>query len=232
MSPTFDLKWAQTMDGQLCDDRDLSQWITGAEELKETHRLRAGYDAVVVGAETFLKDRCQLTVRHVELAAGETQPIRIIIDGRSQVLSRIEREDGHGLREALADGPRKTLILSSRATTVDLGENVTFLPADLDFSQDPEVFRARLFSALAEGSRLLRKPLQKFLVEGGPRLLTVFLKKKIYSQVFISIAPIFTGGQKHRIFLGEDLSSKLQLQVKEMKTLGADRLFVLERAEL
>jgi hypothetical protein len=70
----FDLKWAQTLDGQLSDDFHVSKWISSKEERVETHRLRRDYDAVLVGATTFIKDLCKLTVRDCETEAHEKQP--------------------------------------------------------------------------------------------------------------------------------------------------------------
>ena len=93
------LKWAQTLDGQLADDDDQSQWISGPEERRYTHSVRARHDGIVVGAQTFLKDLCQLTVREAPLLG--VQPVRIILDPRGRV------------REALA-GDRK--IVAARDT--------------------------------------------------------------------------------------------------------------------
>lgn len=37
------LKWAQTIDGQLADDSDQSQWISGIEERSYTYRVSSGF---------------------------------------------------------------------------------------------------------------------------------------------------------------------------------------------
>src|SRR4051812_23200542 len=99
--PAVTLKWAQTLDGQLADDRDQSQWISGLEERKYTHQLRARHEAILVGAQTFLKDCCQLTVRGVSLRGP--QPARVIMDPRGRLLEAISCD--RQLMSILESGP-------------------------------------------------------------------------------------------------------------------------------
>ena len=53
-----------------------SKWISSIESRKYVHRLRANYDAVLVGYGTALKDNPNLTVRFAE----GRNPKRIVID--------------------------------------------------------------------------------------------------------------------------------------------------------
>ena len=57
--------------------------ITRRFYVVETHRLRAGHDAVMVGAETAIVDDPLLTVRHGE--APRVAPTRIVLDGRARL---------------------------------------------------------------------------------------------------------------------------------------------------
>src|SRR5215469_14370432 len=67
---------AQSLDGRIATASGASQWISGDEDLRHTHRMRALADAVVVGADTILHDDPLLTVRR---CAGPN-PVRVIID--------------------------------------------------------------------------------------------------------------------------------------------------------
>ena len=53
-----------------------SHWISGQEDIVHTHRLRALFDAVVVGAGTVRADDPQLTTREVE----GPSPVRVVLD--------------------------------------------------------------------------------------------------------------------------------------------------------
>jgi diaminohydroxyphosphoribosylaminopyrimidine deaminase / 5-amino-6-(5-phosphoribosylamino)uracil reductase len=80
--PWVILKLAMTMDGYLAIPG--RRWITGSKARAEVQKLRAGCDAILVGAETLRKDNPKLTVRKALL--GE-QPWRVVVT-RSGKLSK------------------------------------------------------------------------------------------------------------------------------------------------
>ena len=55
----------QSLDGRIATADGSSRWVTGAEDVAHNHRMRALFDAVVVGAGTIDSDDPQLTVRLV-----------------------------------------------------------------------------------------------------------------------------------------------------------------------
>lgn len=77
-------KWAQTPEGRLADGKGKSKWITGPVLRSYTHWLRQKYDAVLVGAGTYLADSPSLTVRD---CAGphRRNPQRIVWDPRRRL---------------------------------------------------------------------------------------------------------------------------------------------------
>lgn len=79
--PFVALKIAQTLDGRIADVGGRSKWITSEQARLRSRRLRASYDAVLVGARTVLRDDPQLTVRF----RGVRQPVRVVVDGRLTV---------------------------------------------------------------------------------------------------------------------------------------------------
>lgn len=75
--PYITVKVAQSLDGKIAAKTGDSKWISSEDSRRYVHRLRAGADAVMVGANTVLKDDPELLSR----IQGCRQPIRIIVDG-------------------------------------------------------------------------------------------------------------------------------------------------------
>ena len=72
--PWVILKLAMTLDGYLVVPG--RRWVTGEPARAEVQKLRAGCDAILVGAETLRKDNPKLTVRTG--LVGE-QPLRVVV---------------------------------------------------------------------------------------------------------------------------------------------------------
>lgn len=86
--PWVVLKLAMTLDGSLAVPG--RRWVTGREARAEVQRIRAGCDAVLVGAETVRKDNPRLTVR---IGKQRPQPWRAVVTrsgklpGRAQIFT-------------------------------------------------------------------------------------------------------------------------------------------------
>lgn len=84
--PYIILKWAETIDGYIDTERNSSSpapWLTGEAAKTLVHKWRSEEDAIMVGANTVLRDNPSLTTRNW---FGKN-PIRIVID-RDNSLSR------------------------------------------------------------------------------------------------------------------------------------------------
>lgn len=77
-------KWAQTPEGALADKTGHSQWISSPQSRAYTHWLRQKYDAILVGSETFLRDRPSLTVRDCAQPIRR-QPLRLVLDRSGKI---------------------------------------------------------------------------------------------------------------------------------------------------
>lgn len=117
--PWITIKSAQTLDGKTADDFGASKWITNEKSRREVHRLRAGHDAILVGAQTVMTDDPQLTVRGVR----GSSPRRVIVDGRlrSPLTARVFTDAGASetiVITASGANKRKKKQLASLGVTV------------------------------------------------------------------------------------------------------------------
>lgn len=74
--PFVTLKAAQTLNGKISSYCYNSKWISNQKSLKDVHKLRSQYDAVLVGTNTIIKDLPRLDVR---LVKGRN-PKRVLLD--------------------------------------------------------------------------------------------------------------------------------------------------------
>jgi len=173
--PYVVLKYAQTLDGRIATVSGDSKWISGTQERRVSHALRAACDAVMIGAGTVLADDPLLTVRMVPGAS----PIRVVLDSTLRVPP-----------DAQVFGPdAATIVLTSERSDPDRraalrlrGVKVEVVPKAAD-GIDLAAGLARLRSL---GIRCL-------LVEGGSRIITSALRDQLADRVVVAVAPILLG---------------------------------------
>ena len=176
--PFVTLSYAQSLDGCLTTSQGSPFPISAPASLTMTHTLRAAHSAILVGIGTVLADDPALTVR---LVAGDS-PQPVIVDSHLRT-----PPDACLLRGQqpvwIATTPLGAQT-SRRQRLERAGARIFTLPADGDDRVD---LAALLGSLGAEGIRSL-------MVEGGARILTSFLEKRLADYAVITIAPVFLGG--------------------------------------
>jgi diaminohydroxyphosphoribosylaminopyrimidine deaminase/5-amino-6-(5-phosphoribosylamino)uracil reductase len=178
LRPAVTVSYAQTLDGRVATVTGESKWISCPDSLRFAHEMRAGHDAVLVGAGTVCKDDPRLTVRHVP---GES-PLRVVVD------STMRTPPGAAV---LADGAAAGTLLAvterapeeRREHALALGATVLILPSDLDGRVDLEALLDRL-AALGVG---------KVMVEGGATMITAFLRGRLVDRLAVCVAPKILG---------------------------------------
>ncbi len=164
--PIWIAKWAENENGYLADAHGNSKWITQAKSRAYSHWLRQKYDAVLVGAQTWIQDQPQLTVRDCDLP-HRRDPIRLIFDPKGKIRS-------------LAPQALPTyFFVGNDAEIGPEVENVTrvVIPAG---SQSPDLISA--FREAVEGLKLER-PIQTIFCEGGPTLLNLLFQEDVFEAV-------------------------------------------------
>jgi diaminohydroxyphosphoribosylaminopyrimidine deaminase / 5-amino-6-(5-phosphoribosylamino)uracil reductase len=91
--PFVTWKFATTLDGRSAAADGTSRWVSSLAARRDTHRLRALCDAILVGTNTVAVDNPLLTVRDLDDRPLPRQPLRVVMGERS--LDRAHRVFGN-----------------------------------------------------------------------------------------------------------------------------------------
>jgi diaminohydroxyphosphoribosylaminopyrimidine deaminase/5-amino-6-(5-phosphoribosylamino)uracil reductase len=196
----------QSLDGRIATVDGSSRWVTGPEDVAHNHRMRALFDAVVVGAGTIRYDDPQLTVR---LVPGRN-PTRVVLDPRRRLNSHYR---------IFTDAAARTLVLCADELVNGhecLGQAEVIGVGVQDGRLRPEA----VLDVLAG------RGLRRVFVEGGGITVSRFLAAGCLHRLQITIAPLLIGSGRPSISLPEigRLSDGLRPSVRKFD-LGRDVLF-------
>jgi riboflavin-specific deaminase-like protein len=176
---------AQTLDGRIATRNGRSFWISGEADILHTHRLRALFDAIVVGASTVRADDPQLTTR----ACPGPSPVRVILD--------TDRRLGPNHR-VFQGGPR-TLLLCAEDTDGDAPGAAELLrlpratPSHATPSHAGPGESSTGLDAAAIVAALARRGLRRIFIEGGGITVSRFLAAACLDRLHVTIAPLLLG---------------------------------------
>ena len=176
------LKWAQTIDGKMAwaDGAAGQRWISGEQSRKDVQKLRKRVQGILVGINTVLADDPLLTVRFDK----NKKPIRIVLDNNLRIptdcsLTATAKDvplliaAWHGAVEA---NPQKAEELRQKGVEI-LACPDTYGGSNLHFIVD----------------ELSRRGIEQLLVEGGPAVISSFLKEGLTDECIVYIAPNILG---------------------------------------
>lgn len=170
--PLVVLKWAMTLDGRIASRLGASKWITSRPAREEVHRMRARYDAVLVGRATVERDDPELTVRHCK----GRDPLRVIMDSLGRVPPGARCLPGAVV--ATVGAPPERISELERK-----GAEVLCLP-----SENGRVAWNPLLEVLA------KRGITSLLVEGGSEVAASALRAGVVDKVAAFVAPTILGG--------------------------------------
>jgi diaminohydroxyphosphoribosylaminopyrimidine deaminase / 5-amino-6-(5-phosphoribosylamino)uracil reductase len=177
--PFIALKLAMSIDGAVADASGQSRWLTGDVARRYVHRLRAGHDAVAVGAGTAIADDPSLTVRSGR--RPRVPPTRIVFDRRARLpltssLVRTAREVRTVVVVADASSRQARSLADAGVCLVEANTLVAALHA------------------------LRSLEVRSILVEGGPEFAGALLAETLVDRMIIFQAPVVLGAGARSAF--------------------------------
>ncbi len=173
------LKWAQSIDGKMSWSKQQSdqRWISCEKSRKDVLKLRRRVQGILVGINTVIADDPLLTARP---AVRGKKLTRIVLDSKLRMPLNCR---------LLATARKSPLLIATTTASVRSNpqrvEQITRAGAEL--LEVPTVQGRCDIKYLLE--LLSKRNISQLLVEGGPTVLTAFLKYKLADQVCVYIAP-------------------------------------------
>lgn len=203
--PWVTAKAAVSLDGGMALANGESQWITGPEARTVAHLLRAEHDAVLVGAGTAAKDDPELTVRHT---VGP-DPLRVILDARCATSPEARAAKGALVFVGPDADERRCADLRGH------GAEVVAVPGNEGRLELPFVLVA-----------LADRGVSSLLVEGGPTVLSSFIREGLVDAFALFLSPRIMG---RNLPIGGDLTfssmdETLYLRTRTVRAVGDDLL--------
>ncbi|MFH1097328.1 MAG: bifunctional diaminohydroxyphosphoribosylaminopyrimidine deaminase/5-amino-6-(5-phosphoribosylamino)uracil reductase RibD [Candidatus Desantisbacteria bacterium] len=196
------IKAGMSMDGKIQGD---NKWITGEKSRQLVHRMRAEYDAIMVGKQTVLTDNPYLTSR---IKDGKN-PYRIIVDSRLQIPieSNVFATPEMVIIATTSAAPANKLsILRKMGTRIVIAQTV-----------DGRVDMPELMKQLG------KLEITSVLIEGGASLNASALSSGVVDKMALFISPqIF--GKRDYLSVVEGLDTPIRLKDICMKRIGEDIL--------
>lgn len=167
--PFVILKWAQSKDGFIDlirkpNDNKPPSIISNKLTSSIVHKFRTQIQGILVGTNTAILDNPKLTARKW---FGDN-PTRIVIDKDNKI----------PIDSSLFDGTVPTIVFTaSTQNNIKKTDNIKFIK--IDFSKDSNKLIL---------SHLYKEKIYSLMVEGGSKLLTSFIEKKLWDEAYIEVS--------------------------------------------
>jgi diaminohydroxyphosphoribosylaminopyrimidine deaminase/5-amino-6-(5-phosphoribosylamino)uracil reductase len=209
--PFVTVKVAQSLDGRIATKRGDSKWITSDRARVYAHRLRADYDAIMVGVNTVLRDNPKL-----DAWFSKKQLAKVIIDSQLSTPqdANIFSKNSRVLIIALASTPgletENRRMLSQKAKILEVRE------------------RAGQINLKDTMRKLAQMEITNILVEGGGTLIGSLFDEGLVDKVLFFISPKIIGGKEAiSSVMGKGIAridKAVRLKEVKLKRLGEDFL--------
>ncbi|HEY0687790.1 MAG TPA: dihydrofolate reductase family protein [Kribbella sp.] len=180
--PYVVLSVAASIDGYIDDNKPERLHLSNEADFDRVDAVRAGVDAVLIGANTVRRDNPRLRIRSQErrdrrVAAGLPElPLKVTISSKGEL-------DPESKFFTTGDVDKLVYVSSGAVPTATerLGEVAAVVGAG-----DPLDMRAVL-------ADLSNRGVQRLMVEGGGHIHTEFLTAELVDEIHLAVAPFFVG---------------------------------------
>ena len=210
--PFLALKFGMSLDARIAARMGEQTRVTGPEAEAEVHRLRGGYDAILVGARTARIDDPSLTVRHAP--EPRLPPVRVVADPHARLpLDGTLARTADQVPVVALVGPDAP---DERADALrEAGVAVEPVEAGPD-GLDPGAMLERLWD----------RGVRTILCEGGGRLGAALLEAGRVDRLYIFVAPRVFGADGVPAFPG---TAAFEGRRVDVRTVGGDALVIIDR---
>tara|TARA_B100000614_G_scaffold131085_1_gene116934 strand:- start:317 stop:1408 length:1092 start_codon:yes stop_codon:yes gene_type:complete len=199
------LKWAMSIDGRVGLPNGQSKWITTERSRSLVHKLRADFDAIIIGGNTLRKDNPLLTTRGLK----EREPLRVVFTRTLDL----------PLNAKLWETELSNTLVVYDSSTANEG-NLKRIPKNVLIKKVPSDDPKILSKILAE------KGCNKVLWECGPELATAAVKAGCIQEFITFLAPKIMGGENSMNpfsnFEFKSMNEVIDLNLQEIKPLSRD----------
>ena len=199
------LKWAMSLDGRVGLKNGESKWITTEKSRTLVHKLRADFDAIIIGGNTLRKDNPILTTRGLK----KIEPLRVVFTRTLDLPTKAKLWNTE---------LSNTLVIYDSSTANE--DNLKRIPNNVAIekvqSDDPKL----LSKILADNG------CNKVLWECGPELATSAVKAGCIQEFITFLAPKILGGingmNPFSDFEFKSMNEVINLNLQEIKPINRD----------
>jgi 5-amino-6-(5-phosphoribosylamino)uracil reductase len=186
------LSCAVSLDGCLDDTTDQRLVLSNEADLDRVDGVRAGCDAILVGAGTVRADDPRLSVR----AAGRRT--RRVAEGRAPTPRKVTLTRHPGLDPHAAifrGGDGDPLVYCATGAVAGTRERLGEAATVVDAGADPQVDWV--------STDLAARGVRRLMVEGGQGVLTQFLRADLADELQLVVAPVLVGDARAPRLVGD-----------------------------
>lgn len=206
------LSAAASVDGYIDDATGTRLLLSDDADFDRVDEVRAGCDAILVGANTIRRDNPRLLVRSAQ-RRRQRQSRGLPANPAKVTLSRSGELDPSAQFFAAGDAQKLVYVPSSKMTRLSAGLGAVATVVDAGESLD-------LHTMLAD---LAHRKIARLMVEGGSAVHTWFLTAGVVDELHLVIAPFFVGDTDAPRFVGPGLfpqNSKNRMVLAEVRQIG------------